>query len=268
MTNPSVQKFIDALEQQIRNAPSGVNAQALRDAIDAIKMSEPSDQDRVKIWFLLDRSGSMSGMAEDVISGFNGFLAKQGSGTTPTKMTLIQFDDQEPFEIVFDAQAVDQIPALTSDVFQPRGLTPLHDAIGRLISHADERIANRAAYGDTVEDQLVIVFTDGLENASRDFSRTQVFDLIQDRTAQDWTFAFMGTNQDSYKEGHKIGLVDGNVQNYDATGDSVQDAFESISDASDAYRAKPRRERRRDKGDFLKDHKKAEERSRREHKSG
>ena len=267
MTNPSVQKFVDALQQQIRNAPTGLNTEALQDAINAIKVPEPSEssvQDRVKIWFLLDRSGSMSGMAEDVISGFNGFLAKQGCGAAHTKMTLIQFDDQEPFEIVFDAQAVDRIPSLSPDIFQPRGLTPLHDAIGRLISHADERIADRAAYGDAVEDQLVIVFSDGLENASRDFSRAQVFDLIQDRTAQDWTFVFMGTNQDSYEEGRKIGLVDGNVQNYQPTG---EDAFESISDASDAYRAKPRRERRRDKGVFFDGYKKAENRSWREHKS-
>ena len=270
MTNQPVENLINALQQKIRSAPEGLNVEALRNAVDALNLAKPSkasNKERVKIWFLLDRSGSMSNLAEDVVGGFNQFVTEQGNKPGHAKMSAIQFDDNDPFEIIIDAQRVGQIPPLTSDIFQPRGLTPLYDAIGQLISRADERIADREASDEPTEDQLVIVFTDGLENASRKFSQTQVFELIRDRRDQDWTFVFMGTNQDSYEEGHKIGLVDGNVQNYDPSSASVDAAFGELSRGTGAYRAKPRRQRHQDKDDFFKGKKEAENTASRDRKS-
>ena len=267
MTNQTPQTLIDALQQQIDNAPTGFNVAALEKAIEALKAANPGapvGDDQVKIWFLLDRSGSMAHVAEDVIGGFNQFLTEQGNKPGKAQMTAIQFDGDDPFEVIFDAQEVAQVPELTSDLYRPRGVTPLYDAIGQVIARADARIVDRASQNQSIEDQLVIVFTDGLENASRNFTRSQIFELIHDRTDQDWTFVFMGANQDSYGEGHKIGLVDGNVQNYDSSGESVHHAFYSISRASSEFRAKPRRQRHTDKGDFFGGLKEAENASRRE----
>jgi len=266
MSDPTTQAFIEGLKQQIANAPDGVDVSQLEEAITALEaadLNRPADDERVKIWFLLDRSGSMGHLAEDVIGGFNQFVTEQAAKPGKARLTAVQFDGTDPFEVIFDAHKVTQVPSLTSTTYQPRDVTPLYDAIGRLIARADDRIADRKSGNRPVEDQLVIVFTDGLENASREFDRAQVFDLIKDRTDQDWTFVFMGANQDSYDEGHKMGLVDGNVQDYDATGESVAYAFASMSRASGEYRNKSRVRRRADKQQFFGGLKEAEEALRR-----
>ena len=81
----------------------------------------------------------------------------------------------------------------------------------------DGRIADRAQAGKPVEDQVVLIFTDGHENASSRYDRAQIFDLVKKRQDDDCTFVFMGSNQDSYGEGSKVGFAAGNVQNYPAT---------------------------------------------------
>ena len=256
MSGKDTQAFIDKLKQQLENAPEGIDTTGIADALN--NLGEP-DMERVKIWFLLDRSGSMQGLTEDVIGGFNQFVSDQGSKPGKARLTAIQFDGGDPFEVIIDAKRINKVDTLTSDVYQPRGVTPLYDAVGRLITAADQRIAHRAEQSWPEEDQLVIVFTDGLENASREFGRSEVFDLIKERMEAGWTFVFMGANQDSYAEGHKMGLVDGNVQDYDATPDSVKFAFSSISRASTEFRNKSRHQRVSDREQFFGDVKEAEE---------
>ena len=256
MTNKETTAFIEGLHQQLAAAPEGVDTSAIVAAINAL--SRP-DEERVKIWFLLDRSGSMQHLTGDVIGGFNQFLADQTNKPGKVRMTAVQFDGQHPFEIIYDAQRVEKILPLTSDTYWARGVTPLYDAVGTLIEHADTRLARRANEGCPVEDQLVLVFTDGLENASRRFDRTQVFDLIKKRMDADWTFVFMGANQDSYAEGGKIGMTTGNVQDYAATPESVGAAFGSMSRATREFREKNRRQRIADKEQFFGGVKEAEE---------
>ena len=201
MTNTDTNAFIEIVRQQLTNAPEGVDTSALAAAIDALANPE---EHRVKIWFLLDRSGSMQHLAGDVIGGFNQFLADQATKPGKVRMTAVQFDGQDPFEIIYDAQHVAAIPPLTNTTYWARGVTPLYDAVGTLIERADARLVKRAKDGCPLEDQLVLVFTDGLENASHRFERAQVFDMIKNRMDNDWTFVFMGANQDSYAEGGKI----------------------------------------------------------------
>lgn len=257
MSGDETQTFIDNLKQQLANAPEGVDTSGLTDVIK--KLADPGEE-RVKIWFLLDRSGSMQGLTEDVIGGFNQFVTDQAAKPGKARLTAVQFDGGDPFEVIIDAKRIGKVPALTSEVYQPRSVTPLYDAVGRLITTADQRITHRAEQSWPEEDQLVIVFTDGLENASREFGRSQVFDLIKDRMDAGWTFVFMGANQDSYAEGHKIGLVDGNVQNYAATPESIKVAFSSVSRASVEFRNKGRLQRNQDREDFFGGVKEAEQR--------
>ena len=248
MSGDETQTFIDNLNKQLANAPEGVDTSGLTDAMK--KLTDPGEE-WVKIWFLLDRSGSMQGLTEDVIGGCNQFVNDQAAKPGKARLTTVQFDGGDPFEVIIDAKRISKVPALTSDVYQPRGVTPLYDAVGRLITTADQRITSREERELPEEDQLVIVFTDGLENASREFGRSQVFDLIKDRMDAGWTFVFMGANQDSYAEGHKIGLVDGNVQNYAATPESIKVAFSSVSRASVEFRNKGRLQRNQDREDFF-----------------
>ena len=209
------------------------------------------DRDRVKIWFLLDRSGSMASVAEDVIGGFNYFLAEQAAQAGECRMTVVQFDSEDPFEVIAAGKKPADVPELNDSVYQPRGLTPLYDAMGRLIKRADDRIARRAKAEKPVEDQLVVVFTDGLENDSQRYDRPRVFELVKKRQDENWTFVFMGANQDSYIEGDKIGLDDGNVQNYAADSDNIAMAYQSMNRATNEFRGKSRSQRIADKADFF-----------------
>ena len=256
MATTDTQTFLDGLRTQLSNAPDGVDTSTIEAAINALANSE---EERVKIWFLLDRSGSMQPVASDVVGGFNQFVADQAAKPGKARLTAVQFDSDNPFEIILDRSRIDRVPELTSAVYWARSMTPLYDALGMLIERADRRIKRRVKENRPAEDQLVVVFTDGLENASRKFGLRQVFDMVRDRMDQDWTFVFMGANQDSYAEGGHIGLVDGNIQDYAATPESVAAAFDSMSRATREYRGKPRFSRVADKERFFGGLKEAEE---------
>src|SRR5262245_63093084 len=115
----------------------------------------------VHVSFLLDRSGSMSAIRDDVIGGFNQFLREQQGRSGECRMTLVQFDTQAPFEILADAARVHEVPPLDAGRYEPRSGTPLLDALGCLLDHAERRARGRD------EDPVVVVFTDGEENSSQ-----------------------------------------------------------------------------------------------------
>ena len=256
MNTENTSEYFETLKQQISAAPEGVDISKLLEMLESI---ENPPEERVKIWFLLDRSGSMSHLASDVIGGFNQFVTDQVNKPGEASLTAVQFDGDDPFEVIYDAKALEEVSELTSSTYWARGVTPLYDALGHLIETADKRIAERSDGGEPVEDQLVLVFTDGLENASVRFERSSIFKMIKERMNKDWTFVFMGANQDSYAEGGRIGLVDGNVQNYAMTPSSIGDAFGSMSRATSDYRGKSRARRVSEKERFFGDVKEAEE---------
>ena len=212
---------------------------------------QPSDVSRGKVWFLLDRSGSMAEVQDDVIAGFNRFVSDLNSQPGDCWMTLVLFDDYRPFDVVFSAEPIKNIPRLGSDEYRPRGATPFYDALGLLIRSADSRITDRSAMGELPEDQLVIILTDGLENASLLFSQSEILDLVQDRQGQGWTLAFLGANQDAYVEGAKIGLAGGNVQNFSTSGQSIALAYSSVSRATQDFCGKSTIQRKASVSNFF-----------------
>ena len=136
---------------------------------------------RSHISVILDRTGSMQEIREDVIGGFNAFLAEQQAAREPATFTLVQFDSQDPFEVLHANVNVDAVRPLTLEQYVPRASTPLYDAIGRGILDLEASLATRA---DTERPSKVIfvVVTDGQENASRDFNRERVSRLIEAKT--------------------------------------------------------------------------------------
>src|SRR5687768_7399499 len=102
-----------------------------------------TNEPTVHIHFLLDRSGSMASMAPDVVGGFNAFLANQQAQPGRGRMTLVQFDSGDPFEILTDGLALGGVRGLSDRTFQPRGGTPLWDAVGELITRASVRQQQR-----------------------------------------------------------------------------------------------------------------------------
>ena len=214
-------------------------------------MTDATVTEPTKLWFLLDRSGSMSRLTQDVIGGFNTFVADQAQEPGRAHLTLVQFDSQAPFEIIHDAARIEEVPPLTTDIYGPRGSTPLLDAIGELIEHADRRVDARARDDQPAEDQLLVIFSDGLENASRRFDRARVAELISERQEAGWEFVFMGANQDSYLEAGRMGVSQESISNFEASAAGTAAAFQSISRATREYRGKTRIERTRDSGTFF-----------------
>ena len=162
-----------------------------------------------RIWFLLDRSGSMESMAEAVVGGCNYFFSEQRSVSGKAKVTLVQFDSEDPHEVLLDGVDVASVVPLRAHEFQPRGGTPLLDATAMLLDKAE-------ACGGAPTDNLVVVFTDGAENASHRWTRERLFRRITKMKKRGWTFVFLGANQDSYAEAGALGVRAGSISNFDA----------------------------------------------------
>jgi Mg-chelatase subunit ChlD len=212
---------------------------------------EAKTQDAVHISFLLDRSGSMGSIRDDVIGGFNQFLREQQQRPGACRMTVVQFDSQDPFEILADATEVKALAPLDGARYVPRGGTPLLDAIGALIEHAERRARGRD------EDAVVVVFTDGAENESEKWTRAALFERIEGLKARGWAFVFLGANQDSYDEAGRIGFTAGSTSNWN--GAAPDAAFTQISRSLSAFRSKGRVLRRSQSPDFFEGVKEAEQ---------
>ena len=203
------------------------------------------------IWFLLDRSGSMQSIARHVVDGFDGFFASQREVTGDANVTVIQFDDQDPHDVIVDARPIADVRSIR-DRFEPRGCTPLYDAIGLLLDRAER-------HGGDDADQLVVIMTDGLENASRRWDQKSLFERIGGLRDRGWTFVFLGANQDSYEAGADLSMVDGNVSNFAPNAASVAATYSGLTRTVTAWRGKDRAARRRDRDDFWGGVKEAEE---------
>ena len=192
----------------------------------------------IHIYFVLDRSGSMEIIADDVIGGFNAFVASQKKQEGECLMTLTQFDCVDAHEVVACAKPIDQIDRLDDETFLPRGGTPLYDAMGRVIADATIRAEQRKARGRQPENILFVTFTDGEENSSSEYDREQILALIEKRTEQGWTFAYLGANQDAFAESKKIGYAPGSVRSYQASSVGTKRVFAKLIQAASEYRKK------------------------------
>ena len=213
----------------------------------------------VHIYFVLDRSGSMQAIAPDVIGGFNAFLAAQQADGPDALLTLVQFDSQDPHEVLVDAAAIRSAPPLTSASFVPRGGTPLYDAMGHAIADATIRTEKRRLDDEPEEEILFFTFTDGQENQSREYSRAKIFELIKKREGQGWSFAYLGANQDAYAEGGRIGYSVASSQNFAADAAGTAAVFASSSAAILRRRSKIRSGEAYDAADLFEGDKAAEE---------
>jgi len=190
------------------------------------------NQDLTEIVFILDRSGSMSGLENDTIGGFNGFVKNQAA-LGQTNLTTVLFDDR--YEILhngIDARGV----AITSDEYFTRGNTALLDAIGKTIEDVGKRLS------ETPEDQrpgkvIFVITTDGLENASRTFSYHEVKKMITHQTEKyKWEFIFMGANIDVAAEGERLGIGAGRSYGWTSTGAGIATMYNELNAYSSGLR--------------------------------
>lgn len=202
--------------------------------------------DKMHVQILLDRSGSMETIAAATIDGLNGFLAKQRAVPGICRLSLADFDSREPFRLIADAIPMAEMRDLGPNDFQPRGGTPLFDALGLAIERCTAR-----AKSDPVEDQILVIVTDGAENASTDFTGPEIAKKLKKRQTKGWTVLYLGANQDSFAVGSDLNLSAGNVANFVATDAGVQSAFDVVDAALVTHRSRTRTERIERKDDLL-----------------
>jgi len=162
------------------------------------------------IEFVLDRSGSMQSIKQDIQGGFDAYIADQAAQPGQCTVSLAQFDTE--YELVFSAIDVHDVRPLK---LEPRGSTALLDAIGRSINALGARLA-ALPEDDRPGAVIVAIMTDGLENASREYSHAQIKEMItrQEKT-YNWQFLYMGADQDAIEVGASIGIRQDRSLTYD-----------------------------------------------------
>lgn len=174
-------------------------------------MWKPPKQAPLKtvICLILDRSGSMSGRESDVIGGVNSFLEDQKKLDAPASIAMVRFDSQgiERFRSMGPLQSCAK---LTADDFQPRGGTPLLDAIGKTLNDLDNDWRT-----ENPDRGILVIVTDGQENASIEFKKDQIKKMILDRQASGrWAIIYLGANVDAFGEASSMGISNMNTANY------------------------------------------------------
>lgn len=183
----------------------------------------------MQVGFLLDETGSMMGVKQQTISGFNEYIdtLKQGENSKDIYFTLTKFNSGK-VEIVYDAVPLNTVTNLSDATYKPASLTPLYDAIGISIRSLEKKVNK--------DNVLVVIQTDGLENASREFTRQHIFSLIDEKKREGWTFVFLGADQDAWITSEGLGIAKGNTMSYQSA--ETKKAFTQVANASQVYASK------------------------------
>ncbi len=183
----------------------------------------------MEVVFILDRSGSMSGMEADTIGGFNSMLKKQKEESDNVIWSTVLFDHAH--EVIHDREPIDKAKPLTGDDYYVRGTTALLDAIGRAIHHI--AMCHRYAKAEDVPQKtLFVITTDGLENASTEYSYRKVKEMIErEKERYDWEFMFLGANMDAVKEASRIGIDASRTASYVCDSKGIEKNFVAFSGA-------------------------------------
>ena len=179
--------------------------------------------------FILDRSGSMSGLEKDTVGGFNSMLKKQRNEKGSAFVTTVLFDDK--IEFLHDRIEIKNVKPITEKEYFVRGCTALIDAIGVSIKHIS-KIHKYARREDVPEHTLFVITTDGMENASRIYSSAEVKEMIEKmKEKYGWEFIFIGANIDAVNVAAGIGIGADRAANYHADSRGTRVNYEAMSKA-------------------------------------
>ena len=178
--------------------------------------------------FILDRSGSMAGLESDTIGGFNSLIEKQRKQDGECYVSTILFDHVS--EVLHDRVKLSEINKLTENDYTVRGATALIDAIGGAIHHIGN-VHKYARPEDVPEHTMFVIMTDGMENASRRYSRDKVKRMIEhEKEKYGWEFLFIGANIDSVETARHFGIGADRSVNYHADSQGTAVVFETVSE--------------------------------------
>lgn len=183
----------------------------------------------VELVFILDRSGSMAGLEDDTIGGFNGMIEKQKNEDGAVLVSTVLFDNE--CDVIHDRLDIQRIEPMTRREYYVRGCTALLDAVGGAIHHIGN-VHKYAREEDRPEKTLFVITTDGMENASRKYSYGRVREMIEHRKAEDgWEFIFLGANIDAAKEAARFGINAECAANYHADRAGTAVVYQAVSEA-------------------------------------
>jgi hypothetical protein len=180
---------------------------------------------KTHVTFVLDSSGSMSKIADDTKGGFNIFLQEQQEEEGTATVTLYDFSDT--VELVYRAIPIADAPTLDNENYRPGGKTALHDAITRAIEETGDRIETMPD-GDEPDNVIVVVLTDGKENAS-ETPQDVVKERVEQRQDEGWEFLFIGANQDAALTAEAMGMDRDKSLDMSHSGEGAQEAYRSTS---------------------------------------
>lgn len=196
------------------------------------KQARGSDSTHITV--ILDRTGSMECIRDDTIGGFNTFLDEQKAEEGETTLTLVQFDSQDPYEVIHAFRPISDVSALTRKTFVPRASTPLLDAIGRGINDLESQIAKKEAK-ERPSNVIMAVITDGQENASKEFTKDRITKMIEEKTEkEDWQFVFLSADLAAIHEAGSLGFKSNAMLPFS----SITSGFMSFSKQTSLYRKK------------------------------
>ena len=184
--------------------------------------------------FILDRSGSMSGLEKDTIGGFNSMLEKQRKEPGDAVVSTVLFDNET--EVIHDRVVIADVPNLTDREYFVRGCTALLDAVGGAIHHIGN-VHKYARKEDVPEKTLFIITTDGMENASHHYTYDKVRNMIErQKERYGWEFLFLGANIDAAAEAKRFGIDESMTANYHCDEVGTVLNYEVISEAITSVR--------------------------------
>ena len=189
----------------------------------------------IELVFILDRSGSMSGLESDTIGGFNSMIEKQKKEEGEALVSTVLFDNESV--VIHDRLPLDRVPRMTEREYFTRGCTALLDAVGGAIHHIGN-VHKYARKEDVPEKTLFIITTDGYENASKRYDYEKVRKMIErQKEKYGWEFLFLGANIDAVSTARRFGIDEDRAVNYhcDSAGTALN--YEVVSEAIRTVRA-------------------------------
>lgn len=177
---------------------------------------------------VIDRSGSMQAMRTEAINGFNSFLEKQKADNTDDALTFVQFDDE--YQVICVRRPLEDVEPLSEQTYVPRNLTALHDAIGQTIENTKE-------WSHPTDKTILMVLTDGHENASRIYTKDAVKRRIEHHERKyGWEVIYCGPDIDAYDVGAGLGVRAANIVPYNVSKEGTMHAYQTSSDTVSSHK--------------------------------
>lgn len=191
------------------------------------------NQNLTEVVFILDRSGSMTSLASDVIGGFNSYIEEQKKLPGDLKLTTVLFDDE--YEVLHNGVDLKLVQPITSKEYFVRASTALLDALGKTINNVGARLANTKE-DDRPSKVIVIIYTDGMENSSHEFTQSGIKAMVEvQRDVYKWEFIFLGANIDSYAVANSYGIQNSTNYSYSASG--ISSSYKTLSNVTRSVRS-------------------------------